>query len=418
MTRVLRWQDPLGRDTINKIVKKLIPAWQNGLRPVQEDLVAAMLDGDDVLCCTATGDGKSAAFSVPILVLNEYNAHRDLYPAGLPTRSDPVGMVVTPTKGLAANIVLELTKLGISAFAYSRESLADARRRGVICVDPEHLKSKEWREISDSPKFRSQLVYTVTDEAHLINEWGVDFRVDFKSIGIFVRGRLPPSISVVALSATLAPGRDTKANVGHLDLSSERAGLWNKIWRNSPTVSKGKPSRKSFSMASNWTKPRLSMGKIWHGIGWGRLRARRCASRGDAGILGILSGAHLQLIRATVGSLIAGRGKDQGGEGIGFTGVFTSAAGSRRGGMMVETSKGAWVRSRCSGGNGVRGYCIEAAETLEDVVPIGLYVLASCGGGAGMVGTVIGPHFRFLRTLEVSFGGGISPENIAGVVYW
>ena len=86
MTRVHRWQGALGRDTINKIVKKLIPSWKDGLRPFQEDMISAMLDGEDVLCCTATGDGKSAAFAVPILVLNEYNAHKDLYPAGLPTR--------------------------------------------------------------------------------------------------------------------------------------------------------------------------------------------------------------------------------------------------------------------------------------------------------------------------------------------
>jgi superfamily II DNA/RNA helicase len=105
MPHELRWQGPVGRDTANKIVKKVVPQWKDGLRAVQEDLVCAMLDGDDVLCLTATGNGKSSAFSLPILILNEYNAHRALYPAGLPTRVHPVGIVVTPTKGLAANIV-------------------------------------------------------------------------------------------------------------------------------------------------------------------------------------------------------------------------------------------------------------------------------------------------------------------------
>ncbi|KAJ7687229.1 hypothetical protein B0H17DRAFT_939604 [Mycena rosella] len=104
----VRWQDDLGRQTLNDIVKKVIPAWKHGLRPVQADLVAPILDGDDILCCTATGDGKSAAFSVPILVLNEYNANPDLYPAGLRTRANPVGVIFTPTKGLANNIVCRL----------------------------------------------------------------------------------------------------------------------------------------------------------------------------------------------------------------------------------------------------------------------------------------------------------------------
>ncbi|KAJ7233352.1 hypothetical protein C8J57DRAFT_1532470 [Mycena rebaudengoi] len=80
----------VGRETIKKIVQKVIPQWKGGLCPVQEDLVAPILDGDDILCCTVTGDGKSAAFYVPILVLNEYNAHPELYPRGLPTKPAPV----------------------------------------------------------------------------------------------------------------------------------------------------------------------------------------------------------------------------------------------------------------------------------------------------------------------------------------
>ncbi|KAJ6524932.1 P-loop containing nucleoside triphosphate hydrolase protein [Mycena capillaripes] len=225
MPRVFRWQDPLGRETANKIAKKVVPKWKDGLRPVQKDVVCAMLDGEDVLCCTATGDGKSGAFPNP-----------HLYPAGLPTRVYPVGIVVTPTKGLAANIVLELSRMNVSAFAYCRESLAQARQEGrkladeikvctkwqVICVDPEHLKSKEWREIADAPTFRSKVLYVSIDEVHLIYEWGADFRVDFRLIGIFVRGRLPRSVSVVGLSATLAPGKDTTAVCQSLGLFEGR----------------------------------------------------------------------------------------------------------------------------------------------------------------------------------------------------
>ncbi|KAJ7098441.1 hypothetical protein C8R43DRAFT_1168127 [Mycena crocata] len=221
----LRWQGRIGRDTIKKCVKKCVPQWKNGLRSIQEDLVCIVLDSEDILCCAATGDGKSAAFSIPIIVLNEYNAHRELYPPGLPTRLNPVGIVVTPTKGLASNIVLELTRLGISALAYSRESLADARHRGinlgkeisscekyqVICVDPEHLRSKDWRDISEAPAFRAQLLFGASDEIHLINEWGLDFRKDFNYIGPFFRGRLPATTSILGLTATLAPGKDTTA---------------------------------------------------------------------------------------------------------------------------------------------------------------------------------------------------------------
>ena len=83
-----RWQDPIGLETIQTIVKK---TWTDGLHPVQLELVSGILDGQDILCCA--------------LVLLECNAHPDAYPAGLPTRKRPIGVVITPTKGLANNIV-------------------------------------------------------------------------------------------------------------------------------------------------------------------------------------------------------------------------------------------------------------------------------------------------------------------------
>ncbi|PPR04699.1 hypothetical protein CVT26_015024 [Gymnopilus dilepis] len=218
-----RWQDPHGLATINIIVKNLIPGWTNGLHPVQLELVSAILDQDDVLCCTATGDGKSAAFSIPTLVLQEYNRTPGTYIAGLPSRTRPIGVVITPTKGLAQNIVHELSKLSVSAFSYCKETLTEARKTGVrlateikecvkwqvICVDPEHLHDKEWREITEGPVFRANILFTCVDEVHLINEWGLSFRPSFSVIGAFLRGRFPSSMSVVGLSATLEPGAPT-----------------------------------------------------------------------------------------------------------------------------------------------------------------------------------------------------------------
>lgn len=99
-----RWRDPQGDRTINKIVKEQIPQWKDGLYPAQQDLVKRILDGQKVLCCMATGGGKSALFAVPIIVLRETARNRHLYP-DLPGRALPQGIVVTPTKGLAANIV-------------------------------------------------------------------------------------------------------------------------------------------------------------------------------------------------------------------------------------------------------------------------------------------------------------------------
>ncbi|KAJ6542669.1 hypothetical protein B0H19DRAFT_957292, partial [Mycena capillaripes] len=95
---------PQGDRTLTKIVKEQIPQWKAGLHPSQQNLVKRILDGQNILCCMATGGGKSALFAVPIIALREMARNRHLYP-DLPTRALRQGIVVTPTKGLAANIV-------------------------------------------------------------------------------------------------------------------------------------------------------------------------------------------------------------------------------------------------------------------------------------------------------------------------
>ncbi|KAJ7075385.1 hypothetical protein B0H15DRAFT_738274, partial [Mycena belliarum] len=80
------------------------PEWNEGLHAWQLKLVIHSLDGKDVLCSIATSAGKSALFAAPIIVLQEMSAKPHLYP-DLPVRALPVGIVITPTKGLAANIV-------------------------------------------------------------------------------------------------------------------------------------------------------------------------------------------------------------------------------------------------------------------------------------------------------------------------
>jgi hypothetical protein len=102
-----RWQDPEGRATVKKIIKKLVPEWKDGLHDWQLILVIRILDGEDVLCCTATGDGRSAIFAAPIIVLHEMSQNASQYP-NLPYCLHPIGLIVTPTKGLSGNIVSDL----------------------------------------------------------------------------------------------------------------------------------------------------------------------------------------------------------------------------------------------------------------------------------------------------------------------
>ncbi|KAJ6449537.1 hypothetical protein C8R45DRAFT_1130620, partial [Mycena sanguinolenta] len=116
--------------------------------------------------------------------------------------------------------VCELKKLGIAS---CKESLAEARRSGinitqeikactwqVVCVDPEHLDGKEWRNISESEEFCVRLLYFSIDEAHLINEFCTPL------------GQLARSTSLAALSATLAPGSPTTSVCISLSLANSK----------------------------------------------------------------------------------------------------------------------------------------------------------------------------------------------------
>ncbi|KAF8069186.1 hypothetical protein FPV67DRAFT_1414979 [Lyophyllum atratum] len=96
-SRTLQWQSQTGHNTIQRIVKLIIPDWTEGLRDWQLDLVSRILDGEDVF--VSTGDGKSAIFAIPLL------RRHPLYYPNLPHRALPTGIVITPTKGLATHIV-------------------------------------------------------------------------------------------------------------------------------------------------------------------------------------------------------------------------------------------------------------------------------------------------------------------------
>ncbi|KAK7012555.1 hypothetical protein R3P38DRAFT_3209909 [Favolaschia claudopus] len=121
--------------------------------------------------------------------------------------------------------VSKLEDLSVPAFTYCHETVTDARKNklnlvqiieecktySIVCVDPEHLLSKSWRQIVASDTFRANVVYGCIDEVHLVNEWGESFRPQFKHIGAFLRGRLPSSVSIMGLSATLQPGTETNS---------------------------------------------------------------------------------------------------------------------------------------------------------------------------------------------------------------
>ncbi|PBK85536.1 hypothetical protein ARMGADRAFT_897903, partial [Armillaria gallica] len=84
------WKDPEGLQTIKIIVTKCIKAWKDGLHPFQEQPIIYILNSEDVLLGTVTGNGKSALFSIPILCHLELSQYPEEYPL-LPAHKHPVG---------------------------------------------------------------------------------------------------------------------------------------------------------------------------------------------------------------------------------------------------------------------------------------------------------------------------------------
>ncbi len=100
------WKTPQGSEALKRAVARRIPQWKDGLRDHQQEFIPYILDGDNLLVCTATGDGKSAYFTAPILAHIDVRDDPDSY-AGFKAKKKPVGVVITPTIGLASNIVRE-----------------------------------------------------------------------------------------------------------------------------------------------------------------------------------------------------------------------------------------------------------------------------------------------------------------------
>lgn len=131
MPRQLTWKSPEGLSVLESVVRTRIPQWER-LRDFQQEWIPLVLDGQNLVAFTATGDGKSALFVVPVLVHLEVSNHPALYP-NISVRDQVVVMVITPTKALATSIVRLLYLyhyflLTCLSHRYRRQRLLDSTR--------------------------------------------------------------------------------------------------------------------------------------------------------------------------------------------------------------------------------------------------------------------------------------------------
>ena len=166
-------------------------------RPGQEDAVAAILRGRDVMAVMPTGAGKSICYQIPALVL------------------EGVTLVVSPLISLMRDQVFALLQNGVRA-AYLNSSLTPRQyalalenaRRGtykIIYVAPERLLTDSFLSFAKGAK----IAQVVVDEAHCVSQWGQDFRPGYLQIAPFLR-ELPqrPRLSAFTATATQAVRAD------------------------------------------------------------------------------------------------------------------------------------------------------------------------------------------------------------------
>ena len=177
-------------------------------RPLQEDIIDAVVSGNDVIGLLPTGGGKSVTYQVP------------------PVATEGLCLVITPLIALMKDQVTRLKSMNIKAMAIhsglTREEVeisldnclyGDYR---LLYVSPERLQTPLFR--ARLPRFNFTLV--AVDEAHCISQWGYDFRPSYLHIAE-IRDILGEKVPFLALTATATP-RVVKDIVSRLKLKNPR----------------------------------------------------------------------------------------------------------------------------------------------------------------------------------------------------
>lgn len=160
-------------------------------RPLQEDIIQSVLDGQDTLALLPTGGGKSICFQVPALV------------------QDGLCLVISPLIALMKDQVENLKKREIAAEAiYSGMHYRDIDRildnavyggLKFLYVSPERLTT----ELMQERLKKMPVSLLAVDEAHCVSQWGYDFRPPYLQIA--ETRELIPDVPVLALTATATP---------------------------------------------------------------------------------------------------------------------------------------------------------------------------------------------------------------------
>ncbi|MBV8439352.1 MAG: RecQ family ATP-dependent DNA helicase, partial [Hyphomicrobiales bacterium] len=166
----------------------------SAFRPGQEEILSAILDGEEVLAVMPTGSGKSLLFQLPPIV------------------REGLTLVVSPLIALMRDQVTQLRELGVEAASLNSSTEPDERRsiaRGfkdgtlrLLYIAPERLLRDD--VIAYLKGFPAGSI--AIDEAHCVSQWGHDFRPEYLRLREVVAAL--GSLQTVAVTATAdAPTR-------------------------------------------------------------------------------------------------------------------------------------------------------------------------------------------------------------------
>ncbi|MBT6126406.1 MAG: DNA helicase RecQ [Halieaceae bacterium] len=174
-------------------------------RPPQDDIINAVVNGQDALVLMPTGGGKSLCYQIPALV------------------RPGCGVVISPLIALMQDQVSALRQLGVKA-AFLNSTLEPGQAAQIeqdllqgqldlLYIAPERLTQARSIELLQ----RAPISLFAIDEAHCVSQWGHDFRADYLQLSLLHQQF--PSIPRIALTAT-ADERTRKEIIHRLDLDS------------------------------------------------------------------------------------------------------------------------------------------------------------------------------------------------------
>jgi ATP-dependent DNA helicase RecQ len=165
-------------------------------RPLQEEAIRSILEGQDSMTVLPTGGGKSLCFQLPALL------------------KGGMAMVISPLISLMKDQVDRLQNMGIQA-TYLNSSLSPEAQRSVVTqiqegqikvlyLSPERLQRDAMIDLLKS----TLLSFFAVDEAHCVSQWGHDFRKDYRNLRVIKEKFSAIGVHAFTATATKEVQRD------------------------------------------------------------------------------------------------------------------------------------------------------------------------------------------------------------------